>query len=181
MHVWSANSMYFTSTTNMDMNINQFIASSGRWWDENYLEQACSLMMVDDLRRKFFSIYRGNDYFVWKFNDLREYMVKPGYHILAKEKNMVQPSLGSIILGYWKMLWKFNMPAKVALFIWKILEGGLPVRVELIRKGIKVDSQCPLCRKEEESSKHLFLKCGVARSAWFGLSISLRIPDGSGL
>lgn len=135
------------------------------------MAENCPEVMQKDLRGRIFSIFGGSDRFLWRFNQSGDYTVKSGYKILSSELpngNMMGPEL-------WKVLWKMNIPAKVALFIWKLLNDGISVRHELIRRNMQVDPNCPLCGESEETIVHLFLTCEMVRTIWFGSFLSIRI------
>ena len=41
------------------------------------------------------------------------------------------------------------------------------------KRGISGSSQCPLCRKEEETIQHLFLECSFSRKRWEAMVIPI--------
>jgi hypothetical protein len=41
--------------------------------------------------------------------------------------------------GNWRKLWKLKVPTKVKIFLSRALEGCLPVKERLIRKGVQCD------------------------------------------
>ncbi|KAJ9545437.1 hypothetical protein OSB04_025144 [Centaurea solstitialis] len=56
-----------------------------------------------------------------------------------------------------KISWLKSVPKKICIFIWRPMLGRLPVRVELDRKGVDLDSVlCPRCRSMEKSVQHTF-------------------------
>jgi hypothetical protein len=44
--------------------------------------------------------------------------------------------------------------------------NSLPVRKNLARRGIKLDTICPVCQRLDEDCSHLFFKCKGARACW---------------
>jgi hypothetical protein len=42
----------------------------------------------------------------------------------------------------WATLWKIKLPCKLVVFLWKVYHNRLPVRMELIRRDMTVDSCC---------------------------------------
>ena len=74
----------------------------------------------------------------------------------------------------WKNLWKFKIPYKICMFLWKLLHNGLPTRMELFRRQIIVSPKCVMCDQEDEMLDHLFLKCPFARALWFTLPQNIR-------
>ncbi|KAL2933150.1 Na(+)/H(+) antiporter NhaA 3, partial [Bienertia sinuspersici] len=71
------------------------------------------------------------------------------------------------------------------VFLRKLISNALPLRINLIRRGVQVVSICPFCGECEETSETLFCDCTVARHVWFAFALSLRaevaqsIPLGS--
>ncbi|XP_071696053.1 uncharacterized protein [Rutidosis leptorrhynchoides] len=59
------------------------------------------------------------------------------------------------------------VPKKVEIFIWRLLNKRLPVRLELDKRGIDLHSvRCPLCDGDLESVDHAILKCNLAFDVW---------------
>lgn len=59
------------------------------------------------------------------------------------------------------------IPKKVGGFMWRALKGTIPVRVELDKSGIDLDSiLCPVCGDEIETVNHILFSCNLARSVW---------------
>ncbi|GLU06013.1 hypothetical protein SLE2022_230800 [Rubroshorea leprosula] len=47
----------------------------------------------------------------------------------------------------------------------------------LIRRYICVDSECPMCKMEQESILHYFVTCFVARVVWLGFPLTLQLSE----
>nr|GEW47461.1 putative ribonuclease H-like domain-containing protein [Tanacetum cinerariifolium] len=59
------------------------------------------------------------------------------------------------------------MPTKVNIFIWRMLLNKLPTRMNLMTRGITVQSnQCGICDTGVEMVNHLMLHCDLARDVW---------------
>ena len=64
----------------------------------------------------------------------------------------------------WKSLWKLRIHERYKILIWRIGNGILPTKLNIaLRLGFS-DNLCPLCKLEEESIDHLFLKCSISRA-----------------
>ena len=60
--------------------------------------------------------------------------------------------------------WIKYIPIKVNVFVWRARRDCLPTRVNLIRRGITLEScLCPLCHSEEEDINHVLFRCEVAQ------------------
>nr|GEV32706.1 RNA-directed DNA polymerase, eukaryota [Tanacetum cinerariifolium] len=61
--------------------------------------------------------------------------------------------------------WVKYIPIKVNIFTWRARRDCLPTRVQLIRRGVTLEStNCPLCRSCEEDIHHVLFRCDVART-----------------
>ncbi|XP_071690820.1 uncharacterized protein [Rutidosis leptorrhynchoides] len=59
------------------------------------------------------------------------------------------------------------VPKKVEVFIWRARLGRIPVRFELDKRGIDLNSvRCPICDGDIETVKHIFFSCQVAKDIW---------------
>ncbi|XP_071716781.1 uncharacterized protein [Rutidosis leptorrhynchoides] len=63
------------------------------------------------------------------------------------------------------------IPQKVSLFIWRTRLKRIPVRVELDKRGVDLDSVlCPLCSDAPESVEHAMFSCAKVREIWDGIA-----------
>ncbi|XP_071705038.1 uncharacterized protein [Rutidosis leptorrhynchoides] len=59
------------------------------------------------------------------------------------------------------------LPQKVGLFVWRVKQKRIPVRTELDKRGIDLDSvRCPVCNKDLETAEHILLHCDFAKDLW---------------
>jgi len=56
--------------------------------------------------------------------------------------------------------------AKIKIFLLQMCHNTLPVRGTLLRRGCRVDPQCPLCSDDIETIKHLFGEFPCAYPIW---------------
>ena len=61
--------------------------------------------------------------------------------------------------------------------VWRIGTDTFPTRAKIASRMGPMDSSCPLCCEEEESSIHLFFKCPVSRAIWFGCQWGFRMDQ----
>lgn len=66
----------------------------------------------------------------------------------------------------WGKVWGLKLPLKFQLFIWKVNHRIIAVKDALIRRGIKVLSECAHCGHKSETIEHLFFKCDFAKRVW---------------
>ncbi|XP_076935953.1 disease resistance protein RPV1-like [Bidens hawaiensis] len=73
--------------------------------------------------------------------------------------------------------WNRLVPIKVNILGWRIYHNWMPLRTNLVNKGIDVPSVlCPFCLNSEESSDHVFGACGVAARVWNNICKWLDLP-----
>ena len=86
--------------------------------------------------------------------------MKSAYARLANQKNEVHD-------GVFCSLWQARAMPKALITAWRILLGRIPTSVNLLRRGVAVNSSiCVLCRESEETSQHLFWECSFAQRVW---------------
>lgn len=67
---------------------------------------------------------------------------------------------------WWKVLWKMKCPNKVKMFTWRFCKNVLPSRKALQNRHLSIDSLCPMCRMEEETSLHILWNCKKVKATW---------------
>ncbi|GKA34291.1 reverse transcriptase domain, reverse transcriptase zinc-binding domain protein [Tanacetum coccineum] len=66
-----------------------------------------------------------------------------------------------------KIGWINAVPRKVHVFVWRVVLGRLPVRVELDKRGIDLDFiLCPCCENLVESIDHNLVLCEKTLKVW---------------
>jgi hypothetical protein len=122
-----------------------------------------------------------DDMISWQGTKDGNYTVRSGYHALMDwnyaKKNQTKPSSNSARHTNWKKLWQLNNPPKHLHLIWRILNNSIPIKTNLISKGITCDSWCPRCNAEPETIEHTFLKCDWARHVWFNSPLTITISN----
>ncbi|XP_071715102.1 uncharacterized protein [Rutidosis leptorrhynchoides] len=59
------------------------------------------------------------------------------------------------------------VPSKVEIFIWRVLKRRIPVRTELDKRGIDLDTvRCPLCDDDVETTEHSMIFCRHSMEIW---------------
>lgn len=115
------------------------------------------------------------DKIIWPHSSNGDYIVRKTYELLHQGTNTTHPNQTSQS-RLWKVLWKLKLPHKIITFTWKLLYHALPVKTELVKRGIHCDPTCCLCNSDNESLNHLFLHCTFAIAVWLGADINIRIP-----
>lgn len=66
----------------------------------------------------------------------------------------------------WKELWKLKWPSKIKHFLWRLSHNSNPLRCNLVRRGMHIESSCVICGRLLEDGAHLFLKCKLLKHIW---------------
>ncbi|WVZ82140.1 hypothetical protein U9M48_029438, partial [Paspalum notatum var. saurae] len=57
------------------------------------------------------------------------------------------------------------------MFLWRLANNSLPVRMNIAKRGIETDTKCPMCARPDEDCGHLFLKCKFVKQIWGNLDL----------
>ena len=71
-------------------------------------------------------------------------------------------------------------PNKVKMFVWRLVHNSLAVWRNLARRGMKVDTLCPMCHRFDEDPVHLFFKCKAVKECRRSLNHSHKVPGSTG-
>ncbi|KAK1372733.1 hypothetical protein POM88_028926 [Heracleum sosnowskyi] len=103
------------------------------------------------------------------------YTAANSYEFLANESDDTKVE--------WNFIWKYRIPPKVQIVLWKFFKKILPTSSFLAGRigprfaGSRV---CKWCNRDEETQMHLFWKCEVAQWAWNFVSTWWKIKIKSG-
>ncbi|XP_024640753.1 uncharacterized protein [Medicago truncatula] len=119
------------------------------------------------------------DSLMWMFSETGVYSVKTGYQAIQCWKNNRDqgPSSEEIMKTVWKKVWGLQTIPRHKVLIWKIINRALPVRSELINRGIRCSLLCPRCDSTIETINHLFLNCEHTRREWFGSQLGINFQN----
>ncbi|GLU01659.1 hypothetical protein SLE2022_189580 [Rubroshorea leprosula] len=110
------------------------------------------------------SIVRGRpDQRKWIHSTDGSYTTKSAYQLLIEDHRNSQQGLTL------QKAWNPLIPSKISAFSWQLLQGKIPTKDNLLKRGVVQDPgecRCELCGAGEENSSHLFVQCKVARDLW---------------
>lgn len=117
------------------------------------------------------------DKYIWSMCTNGEYPTKTGYHSaspsLIAEDAITPPNRDRF--NWNKEVWKASCSPKIQLFLWKVVQGALPLGENLKKRGLRENTRCCLCG-ENETAIHLFVQCPFAANIW-GLAPLLNNPN----
>lgn len=111
------------------------------------------------------------DVWTWKMEESGVFTVKSTYLKLEKLV-LLEEVWGEEEKEVFEEMWKSSAPSKMVAFVWKAIRNRVPTKDNLALRNVlspETSTLCVLCTRQEESSRHLFLHCEVARLVWLGL------------
>jgi hypothetical protein len=113
------------------------------------------------------------DFYAWHPDAKGLFSVKSAYKIHAQ---MMRASSGlqresSQPDPIWERIWALPCPMKVKQFVWRLTHDSLPLRMNIKRRGVKLDPICPVCLRLDEVGAHTFLNCKVMKNCWRSLQL----------
>ncbi|KAK7250751.1 hypothetical protein RIF29_33403 [Crotalaria pallida] len=90
--------------------------------------------------------------------------------------NAAQASSSNTDNRLWQKLWKVHSHPRCKDLIWLACKNILPVRANLLHRGVQVAPFCPLCGDKAEFVSHALLQCREVAPVWFASPLSIHIP-----
>jgi hypothetical protein len=100
------------------------------------------------------------DELIWHLSPFGVYSPKEGYSFLSSARIQQVPD------WWWKGIWKEKFPLKARLFMWCLLRKKVPTWDRMKLRGLEGSGWCSLCKGEEETYFHLFLRCLFSIQSW---------------
>lgn len=174
--------------TNLDLNL--LLDESTKQWNLDIMQQLIAPHQWALVLATLISFFNSTDSFVWRFTKSGIFSVKSAYRLArilnhdeagASQFHVVNGFSGDptvdrheeLKVKLNRRLWKLDVPPKITLFLWKILQGALPLNS---RRAIFIKESSPLCafcNSEFETESHLFFFCEVSRAVWFGSQLGV--------
>jgi hypothetical protein len=119
----------------------------------------------------------GEDLISWQGTKEGNYTVRSGYNAIMEwhqaDSNQAKHTSSKDDPINWNNIWKVVNPPKQIHLMWRILNNALPVKSNLILRGMVCDSLCPRCHNGPETIDHVFLNCDQARQVWFSSPLTI--------
>ncbi|KAJ1386893.1 Reverse transcriptase zinc-binding domain [Sesbania bispinosa] len=146
-----------------ELTVADFIDASRGHWKVDMIRSFFSAADVNRILSIHLSRLDREDSLIWKLSKDGRYSVKSAYYHITE--NMVDNSHYKV-QGDWKTLWKLKVPNCVKLFLWRLLRGCLPTRMNLQRKGVSCPATCAFCESALENEWHVFFGCMNNIACW---------------
>ncbi|GKE44868.1 RNA-directed DNA polymerase, eukaryota, reverse transcriptase zinc-binding domain protein [Tanacetum coccineum] len=147
------------------------VADKGRWvnnewqwewdWGRSLSGRVCK--EFDNLLGVLQNVFISND-----GRDRRRWMLQENGEFTVKAlTRLVEEKVLRVENGNQETLWNNWLPKKVNIFVWRALKGRLPVREELDKRGIDLNTLLyPCCDSVVETCAHSLVTCNLAMSIW---------------
>nr|XP_027083741.1 uncharacterized protein LOC113706047 [Coffea arabica] len=132
----------------------------------------------EETRRKVLriplSVMPMKDRIYWVISSTGVYTVKSGYKLAKirkrkeeQRRTRAEPGCSvSCATLSWNSVWHMNIKPKLKHFIWRCLNGILPVNALLMDRCSKGNFLCKCCGENPETIEHLFFFCNNAQEIW---------------
>ncbi|EAZ04413.1 hypothetical protein OsI_26557 [Oryza sativa Indica Group] len=115
-----------------------------------------------------------SDVAAWHFDPRGIFLVKSAYHTLEYQRDrQAIRQIGESSSGktssaalQWEKLWRLNHLPKVKHFLWRLAHNSLPLRQNISKRGMEIDTRCPVCLRLDENGGHCFFKCKFVKPCW---------------
>ncbi|KAG6696698.1 hypothetical protein I3842_09G161200 [Carya illinoinensis] len=137
-------------------------------WNEPLLVRLFSAQEVDIIKSIPISIGGRDDQLVWHHTKNSLFSVRSAYflHRAMLVRSTGETSNDKLEDGFWKDIWKLPVPNTVRSFIWRACNEALPTIVNLVKRKLVENSNCPISLVELEPSEHVLWSCGAAKDIW---------------
>lgn len=98
---------------------------------------------------------RSSDKLAWKYSTKGNFDTKSAY-LLALDMMEAESFSGSWI-------WKLQTLPRIQMFIWWCMHNSIGVKECLAKRGIPLDTSCPLCHDHVESISHALRDCRLVK------------------
>ncbi|KAJ4815359.1 RNA-directed DNA polymerase (reverse transcriptase)-related family protein [Rhynchospora pubera] len=114
------------------------------------------------------------DKLIWSVTKSGRYSAKEGYKALCTMHQRHHNAQG----GLWKLIWKWKSIApKVKVFLWRLLNKGLPMAVNMHSRIVSFSPACQRCGEENEYEMHCLFFCNSSRQVWFASPLGIRVHE----
>eukprot|EP00253_Pinus_taeda_P029800 PITA_29800 len=133
------------------------------------IQDAIQVLNQQILKRKI-QIAAENDKLRWGPKGNGEFSLKEARSIIEREEQLD-------IMPWADKVWDSFQWPKIRTFLWLLMQKKTLTWENLLRKGFRGPSRCPMFLKEEETMNHLFNSCEWASQLWLWMEAILEDSD----
>uniref|UniRef100_A0A803PHZ6 Reverse transcriptase domain-containing protein n=1 Tax=Cannabis sativa TaxID=3483 RepID=A0A803PHZ6_CANSA len=137
-------------------------------WNLPLLHEDFAQIDIDRILTTPLSFYQSTDRLFWHHTTNGLYSVKSGFHLASSISEKHQESSSDDHKSWWKYFWALQIPPKVKIFAWKVVQNALPVATGLHKRNVIDSALCSRCKHAWESIGHALFSCKSAKAVWKG-------------
>ena len=135
---------------------------SAEGWNWASLSLEIPLALRSEIRATPFAIAsRREDRLAWKGTQHGGFDLRSAYNFVIGLEEVHH------FRGQW--IWKAKILLRIQMFVWKCYHNSIGVKSCLDRRGMSLDTACPLCHQATESIIHALRDCPMVRPIWIQL------------
>jgi ribonuclease HI len=149
--------------------VQALLLPNGGGWNEEMVRQHLCPVDAEDILKVPVGRPGSGDFLAWNNTKNGLFSVKSAYHLAMQRKKLFRGGTeSSRSVDYhksWLAIWDAQVPNKVKVHCWRLIENGLAVGSELSHRKIKDGVVCLACGRTENLT-HRFWTCPHSQSAW---------------
>jgi ribonuclease HI len=155
-------------------------------WDEELIRQTFWQVDVRRILAIPLPAHDMEDFVGWSLTKTGTFSVRSAYHAEWESQfgSRVNRGQGGGTMKphpMWDTIWKLKVPAKVKIYLWRLMQETIPCRAVLANRHVEVSAQCPLCEIGAEDTKHMLFQCPRAKLIWRKLGLEDLIDKASSI
>ncbi|KAJ1691886.1 hypothetical protein LUZ63_016041 [Rhynchospora breviuscula] len=160
-----------------NLKIKDLIDASTNGWDVHKLNLLFEPSQVQQIIQGDIRPVLGGqieDKLIWNLVQNSKYTAKQGYEVImqAQEAGGIQQNV------LWEEIWKRkNIAPRVKIFIWRLINRGLPTGVHMHSRFPNYPPTCQRCNEENEYDMHCLFFCNTSRQVWFASALGIRVHE----
>ncbi|KAL4387252.1 hypothetical protein GQ457_09G002290 [Hibiscus cannabinus] len=143
--------------------VSDLIDDSTKTWKLNVLNDLFDEEQVSKICTIPLSKLGMRDEIIWRHDASGSYTVKSGYRLLHEDVPMViglnSSTISLTLSKFYFEMWVVNLPAKVKITMWKVINNSLPTLANLQTRRLNVINSCVFCHAASESVVHIMRDC----------------------
>ncbi|KAF4356524.1 hypothetical protein G4B88_001072 [Cannabis sativa] len=160
-------SMATVGTQNVNeegVTINSLLNEDGSW----KINEVISWFHYDDVPWILGTIpsIHNSDSITWTLTSNGHYTVASGYKLRFSNPEIIGCSDTSQIKAWWTFIWGSHLTTKLKNFIWRVYNHWIPVKVELCKRGMNINTSCDWCKTQDETLCHALWLYLAVQNIW---------------
>ena len=138
------------------------------WWNINLIDWCFHPPDASLIKSLPLSFIPQPDTLVWNLEKSGSYSIKSDYKSLCEMHNrdMNHPQVSKSQKGFWRCIWKLEVPGKIKQFLWRAYTNSLTTMENLRKHKILEETECSCCAGTVESVAHALWSCNCIKTVW---------------